>query len=119
MFVFVSVVHPLLIQMYMKWVADDSLQYLFSDWSGSRGAEGRSDPLMEHGGEEEMFVSYTPSPRNAMEHIQRRNSTSASYGRAVDSSGGFAKKVVCRWIMGSGCVKVNKYLFRGPLFLLM
>ena len=92
----------------MKWVARNCLQYLVNDWSAARGVEMRPDSLAEHGGEEEMFVSYNPSPRNAMEHIQRRNSTSASYGRAADSSGGFAKKVMPGWGTCSGYV----YIYR-------
>lgn len=55
---------------------------------------GRMDPLEVQVGDEEMFVSYTPSPRNAMEHLQRRNSTSAGcYARGPDPSIGNAKKV--------------------------
>ncbi|XP_076448107.1 uncharacterized protein LOC143284881 isoform X2 [Babylonia areolata] len=70
------------------YVFNKKRKYLFSDMSGSRSPEG---PVRD----EEMFVSCAPGPRSSMEHIQRRNSTSAAYGRMSDSNKGNAKK---RWL---------------------
>ncbi|KAK7102035.1 inactive histone-lysine N-methyltransferase 2E-like isoform X2 [Littorina saxatilis] len=69
-------------------------KYLVNDWGAARAADARSDSMDEHG-EEEMFVPYTPGPRSAMEHMTRRNSTSATFGRSQDIAGGNAKK---RWL---------------------
>ncbi|KAL8575489.1 hypothetical protein ACOMHN_013040 [Nucella lapillus] len=60
----------------------------FNDSSGSRSPEGTVR-------DEEMFVTCTQT-RNSMEHIQRRNSTSATYGRISDTTKVNAAKK--RWL---------------------
>lgn len=82
----------------------------------SRGPDvsngSRMDPLEVQVGREEMFVSYTPSPRNAMEHLQRRNSTSATCSmRGAESAIGNAKKVTVYIVFVSSNVQLRVCMF--------
>ncbi|KAK6177365.1 hypothetical protein SNE40_015481 [Patella caerulea] len=74
-------------------------KHLFNEWLTEKGNDGKPaavPPPLEVKVDETIFVPCLPSPRNAMEHLQRRNSQSSGSGRpGAESSRGSAKK---RWL---------------------
>ena len=86
-------------------------QHLFNEWKSEKISDQKPVPnckseLLEVKVDETVFVTCLPSPRNAMEHLPRRNSQSTGCSNpsishqpaqktTVEHGSGSAKKVSC------------------------